>query len=43
MAEIRAAIDRGDATRIERTAHSLKGAIGLFGKSAAYNAAETLE
>ncbi|AGA31441.1 response regulator [Singulisphaera acidiphila] len=43
MAEIRAAIDRGDATRIERTAHSLKGAIGVFGKSAAYNAAETLE
>jgi HPt (histidine-containing phosphotransfer) domain-containing protein len=43
MAEIRAAIERGDATRIERTAHSLKGAIGVFGKSAAYNAAETLE
>ena len=44
MAEIRAAIDRGDATRrIEQSAHSLKGAIGVFGKSAAYHAAETLE
>ncbi len=38
-----AAIDRGDATRIERTAHSLKGAIGVFGESAAYHAAQSLE
>ncbi len=43
MTEIRAAMDRGDATRIERTAHSLRGAIGLFGKAEAYKAAETLE
>ena len=32
MAEIRAALDRGDATSIEQTAHSLRGAIGLFGQ-----------
>ncbi|SIO65073.1 Signal transduction histidine kinase [Singulisphaera sp. GP187] len=43
LAEIRAAIDLGDATRIERAAHSLKGAIGVFSKAAAYHVAETLE
>jgi signal transduction histidine kinase/DNA-binding response OmpR family regulator/HPt (histidine-containing phosphotransfer) domain-containing protein len=43
MAEIRTAVDRRDAMSIERNAHSLRGAIGLFGKAAAYTAAETLE
>ena len=43
MAQIRAAIDRGDATRMGRTAHSLKGAIGVFSKAAAYKAAQALE
>ncbi len=43
MTQIRAAIDRGEATRIGRTAHSLKGAIGVFSKTAAFEAAQVLE
>ena len=43
MTQIRVAIDRGEATRLARTAHSLKGAIGVFSKAAAYEAAQELE
>ncbi len=43
MTQIRAAIDRGEATRMGRTAHSLKGAIGVFSKAAAFEAAQELE
>ncbi|MGO9815724.1 MAG: response regulator [Isosphaeraceae bacterium] len=43
MTQIRAAIDRGEATRMGRTAHSLKGAIGVFSMTAAFEAAQVLE
>jgi HPt (histidine-containing phosphotransfer) domain-containing protein len=39
---MREAITAGDANRIERTAHNLKGEIGLFGVIA-YNLAAALE
>ncbi len=43
MTEIRAAIGRGEAMRIQRTAHSLKGAIGVFSLAGAFEAAQVLE
>jgi two-component system, sensor histidine kinase and response regulator len=43
LTDIREAIMVGDAQRTERTAHSLKGEIGLFGATTAYSLAETLE
>jgi HPt (histidine-containing phosphotransfer) domain-containing protein len=33
----------GDTNRTERTAHSLKGEIGLLGATTAYSLAETLK
>jgi two-component system, sensor histidine kinase and response regulator len=43
MTEIRAAIDRGEASKMIRTAHSLRGAVGVFDVAAAFEAAQTLE
>jgi two-component system sensor histidine kinase/response regulator len=43
MIEIRAAIERGEAARMGRSAHSLKGAIGVFSKATAFEAAQVLE
>jgi CheY-like chemotaxis protein len=43
LTDIREAIMAGDTNRTERTAHSLKGEIGLFGATTAYSLAETLE
>jgi HPt (histidine-containing phosphotransfer) domain-containing protein len=40
---MREAITAGDANRIQRTAHNLKGEIGLFGATIAYNLAAALE
>ncbi len=43
MAEIRAALDSGNAVALERAAHSLKGSVGNFGAQAAFHAALRLE
>lgn len=43
LSEIRAAIDRGDAKRLEREAHSLKGSVANFGAQPVVNAALDLE
>jgi PAS domain S-box-containing protein len=43
LAEAEAAVAAGDAGRLERTAHRLKGAIRNFGTGAAAEAAERLE
>jgi signal transduction histidine kinase/CheY-like chemotaxis protein/HPt (histidine-containing phosphotransfer) domain-containing protein len=43
IAAIDDAIARGDATKVERTAHRLKGAVGNFGARAAASAASQLE
>ncbi|MBV8269486.1 MAG: response regulator, partial [Planctomycetaceae bacterium] len=43
MTQIRAAIDRGEASSVVCTAHSLKGAVGVFDVAAAFEAAQTLE
>jgi PAS domain S-box-containing protein len=43
LTEMREAITAGDATRIERTAHSLKDEVGLFGATIAYSLATALE
>jgi len=40
---LRAAVAAGDAGAIAAAAHALKGAVGLFSKGAAYEAARTLE
>jgi two-component system, sensor histidine kinase and response regulator len=40
---LRVAIKAGDAQQTERTAHSLKGAVGIFGLSTAYHLAYELE
>jgi two-component system sensor histidine kinase/response regulator len=41
--EIRSAVAAGDAQRIERAAHSLKGAVANFGAAAATDAAYQME
>jgi len=43
LAQIRAAVVAGDAVRLERAAHALKGALGNFGAEAAVAAACQLE
>jgi len=43
IAEIRNAVMEGDMYRLERTAHSLKGAVANFGATRAFNAAYQLE
>jgi len=43
LAEIRNAIERGDATRLRNAAHTLKGAVGNFRAQAAYEEAQRLE
>lgn len=43
MTEIRTAIDTGDAKRLEREAHSLKGSVSNFGAGPVVAAARDLE
>src|SRR5262249_4862811 len=43
LAEIREAIERGDAAQLAKAAHSLKGAVSNFSASAAFDAARQLE
>lgn len=43
MQEMQSAIALGDGRRLRRAAHSLKGALGIFGAEAAAKAAERLE
>jgi CheY-like chemotaxis protein/HPt (histidine-containing phosphotransfer) domain-containing protein len=43
MAELQAAIARGEASGLTRPAHSLKGAVGLFGVPGIVEGAQTLE
>ena len=43
LAEIREALDRGDAHKIERTAHGLKGSVANFGAANAVSAAKQIE
>jgi len=43
LSAIRMAAETGDAAKLERAAHSLKGSIGNFGAKAAYDAAYRLE
>jgi two-component system, sensor histidine kinase and response regulator len=43
MAEIRDAITAGDAYRLDRAAHALKGSVANFGTGPAYEAARRLE
>jgi len=40
---VRDALAQGDAPRLSRAAHTLKGAVGVFGAKAAHEAAERLE
>lgn len=43
VSEIQAAIDSGDAKKLERSAHTLKGSVANFGARAATSAAQRLE
>jgi PAS domain S-box-containing protein len=43
LAELRQAVARRDAPALRRTAHALKGAVGIFGARAAVAAAQRLE
>jgi HPt (histidine-containing phosphotransfer) domain-containing protein len=43
LGELREAIAQGDATRLERTAHGLKGSVANFGAHAAVQAALAIE
>jgi HPt (histidine-containing phosphotransfer) domain-containing protein len=43
MAEVRTALTQGDAVRVRRAAHTLKGAVGTFAAQAALEAALRLE
>ena len=43
MADLREAAARGDAKRVERAAHGLKGSVSNFGADAAVNAAFRIE
>lgn len=43
LAEISEACNRGDARWLQRTAHALKGSVGIFGSRAVVEAAAQLE
>jgi CheY-like chemotaxis protein len=43
MADIRDAVERGDAVQLRRVAHKFKGAVGHFGAGPVYGAAQRLE
>jgi CheY-like chemotaxis protein len=43
LAQVRAAAEAGDAAKLKRAAHTLKGAVGTFGAHAAFEAALRLE
>ncbi len=43
LAELRESVARGDACRVQRAAHSLKGAVGIFGMPSVADAARALE
>jgi HPt (histidine-containing phosphotransfer) domain-containing protein len=43
LAEIKAAVAAGDAARLNRSAHALKGAASMFGADGVCAAARTLE
>ena len=43
LATLRTALHHGDARRLERTAHSLKGALGAVGATRAQGLAQQLE
>ncbi len=43
LAELRAAVETGDARRLERSAHGLKGSVSNFGARSAVDAALQLE
>jgi CheY-like chemotaxis protein len=43
LADIRDALNRGDAGRVRRVVHTLKGAVSNFGTGAAYRQAERME
>jgi signal transduction histidine kinase/CheY-like chemotaxis protein/HPt (histidine-containing phosphotransfer) domain-containing protein len=43
LTETRDALTRGDASQLKRSAHSLKGAVGVFGIAGATEAAQELE
>jgi two-component system, sensor histidine kinase and response regulator len=43
LSELREAIEAGDAKRVERTAHGLKGSVSNFGAQPAVDAALQLE
>ena len=43
LAELRDALERGDATKVERTAHGLKGSVSNFGAQPAVEAARNIE
>jgi two-component system, sensor histidine kinase and response regulator len=43
MHDLRRAADIGDAKRVERAAHGLKGSVANFGAAAAVEAAKTIE
>lgn len=43
LKDVRAAVDAGDTTALQRSAHSLKGSVANFGADAAVEAALNLE
>ena len=43
LAEVRAAVAANDAARLQRAAHTLKGAVGIFGARATFEAGLRLE
>jgi HPt (histidine-containing phosphotransfer) domain-containing protein len=43
LADLRRAIDEGDAAGLQRVAHSFKGAVAIFGAERASDAAQALE
>ncbi len=43
LAELQAAVGRGDGPAVQRLAHTLKGTVGVFGAEAAVEAARRLE
>src|SRR5207237_7364971 len=43
LAELRAAVGRGDGPAVQRLAHTLKGEVGVFGAHAAFEEALRLE
>jgi CheY-like chemotaxis protein/HPt (histidine-containing phosphotransfer) domain-containing protein len=43
LADLRAAVAAGDAEKVKRTAHTVKGSVGIFGARPAFEAAQRLE